>query len=102
MLIIRRHCGQSICVGDGVAIEVLECGPNRVKLGISAPKEVQVIRGETRLTRQQNLAAAEIPAKALGELQKHLRADPGEPASTLVPGADAARAISPGSLGGEI
>lgn len=63
MLVIRRHAGQAIVVGEDVEIEVIECGPNRVKLGIRAPHEVTVARREARLTRQQNLAAARaIPA----------------------------------------
>jgi len=66
MLVIRRHAGQAIVVGDDVEIEVIECGPNRVKLGIRAPHEVTVARREARLTRQQNLAAARaIPGDAL-------------------------------------
>jgi carbon storage regulator len=65
MLVIRRHAGQAIVVGDDVEIEVIECGPHRVKLGIRAPREIVVARREARLTRQQNLAAARaIPAVA--------------------------------------
>jgi carbon storage regulator len=58
MLVIRRHAGQAILVGADVEIEVIECGPHRVKLGIRAPREVAVIRREMRLTREQNRAAA--------------------------------------------
>lgn len=58
MLVIRRHAGQSIRIGDTVEIEIMECSPHRVKLGIRAPKEVAVMRGEVCLTRDQNLAAS--------------------------------------------
>jgi len=58
MLVIRRHAGQSIRIGDAVEIEIIECAPHRVKLGIRAPKEITVMRGEVGLTRDQNIAAA--------------------------------------------
>jgi carbon storage regulator len=58
MLVIRRHPGQAIQIGEDVEVLVIECGPGRVKLGIRAPKHVPVVRGEVALTRQQNLAAA--------------------------------------------
>ncbi len=58
MLVIRRHAGQSIIVGDGIEIRVIESGPNRVKLGIEAPREVPVYRKEVEMTREANLAAA--------------------------------------------
>ena len=55
---IRRRPGQSVLIGDGVEIEIIEAGPGRVKLGITAPKEVLVLRKEISLTRDQNLSAA--------------------------------------------
>jgi carbon storage regulator len=58
MLVIRRRAGDSILIGDQVEIQVMECGPHRVKLGIRAPQEVQVVRAEVKRTRDQNLAAA--------------------------------------------
>ena len=67
MLVIRRRAGESIRIGDDVEIEVIDCGPHRVKLGIRAPREVPVIRNEVRLTREQNLAAARS-MKLFGEL----------------------------------
>ena len=58
MLILWRRSGQTLIVGEGVEIEVLEARPNRVKLGIVAPKSVSIVRGESRITREENLAAA--------------------------------------------
>jgi len=58
MLVIRRRPGESIRIGNDVEVEVIECGPHRVKLGIRAPREVPVMRNEVRLTREQNVAAA--------------------------------------------
>lgn len=58
MLVIRRRPGEAICIGDDVEIEIIECGPNRVKLGVRAPKQVPVWRAEVSATRAQNIAAA--------------------------------------------
>lgn len=58
MLVIRRHPGQAIHIGDDVEILVLDCGHGRVKLGIRAPQHIPVLRDEVRLTREQNLTAA--------------------------------------------
>ena len=58
MLVIRRRPGEAIQIGADVEIVVIECGPGRVRLGIRAPREIAVLRGEVKATRQQNLAAA--------------------------------------------
>jgi carbon storage regulator len=58
MLVIRRRPGEAIRIGEDVEIEIIECGPNRVKLGVRAPKEIPVWRAEVKATREQNIAAA--------------------------------------------
>ena len=62
MLVIRRHAGESIQIGDDVEVLVIDCGNGRVKLGIRAPQHVAVMRSEVRHTREQNLAAARTMA----------------------------------------
>ena len=61
MLIVRRREGESLVIGDGVEVVILECGAGkRVKLGIIAAPDVNVYRKELAVTRRQNrLAAAE-------------------------------------------
>lgn len=63
MLVIRRHPGEAIQIGEEVEVLVIDCGNGRVKLGIRAPQHVQVMRSEVRHTREQNLAAA----RAIGD-----------------------------------
>ncbi len=46
MLILSRRTGETICIGDGIDITVLEVKGNQVRLGITAPKEVSVHREE--------------------------------------------------------
>ena len=57
MLIIRRRPGESLLIGDNVEIEVMEVTAGTVKLGITAPREVLILRSEIRLAEQENLAA---------------------------------------------
>ena len=63
MLVIRRHPGETILIGGDIELEVIECGHNRVKLGIRAPQSIPVVRGEMKATREQNLAAAGLMAR---------------------------------------
>jgi carbon storage regulator len=58
MLIIRRKAGESILIGPGIEIEVVEVAAGRVKLGIVAPDDVFILRKEVRQAEQQNLAAS--------------------------------------------
>ncbi len=58
MLVISRRAGESLIIGDGVEIEILDCSGSQVKLGIRAPREVCVLRKEIYLTGRQNAAAA--------------------------------------------
>jgi carbon storage regulator len=63
MLIVRRRAGESLIIADDIEIDVIEIGPTRVKLGITAPQHVTVLRGEVRLTEAENVAAAESMTK---------------------------------------
>lgn len=46
MLVLTRRRNQSIVIGDGVVVTVLEVRGDQVKLGITAPREVAVYRDE--------------------------------------------------------
>ena len=46
MLILTRRVNESLMVGDQVTVTVLAVKGNQVRIGIDAPKEVQVHREE--------------------------------------------------------
>ena len=46
MLILSRYVGQSIMIDDDIKITVLGIRKNQVRIGINAPKVVQVHREE--------------------------------------------------------
>jgi carbon storage regulator len=59
MLVIRRRPGETLVISEDIEVEILEASSSQVKLGIRAPKSVQIVRKEIQITRRQNLAAAE-------------------------------------------
>jgi len=46
MLVLTRKPGQSIMIGDGVEIQVLSVAGEKVRLGITAPRDVPIFRNE--------------------------------------------------------
>lgn len=87
MLIIRRRRGESIVIGEDIEIEILETSPTQVKLGISAPKDVTVLRSEIRVTRDVNRTASSQAAdpETLSLLVEQLRESTPEVATAISP-----------------
>ncbi|WP_029889888.1 carbon storage regulator CsrA [Polycyclovorans algicola] len=48
MLILTRKVGETITIGEGVLVTVLAVKGGQVRLGIDAPRDVAVHRGEVR------------------------------------------------------
>jgi len=46
MLILTRRPGETIKIGEGIEITVIQVKGNQVRLGVTAPREVQVDREE--------------------------------------------------------
>jgi carbon storage regulator CsrA len=46
MLVLSRKSKQEIVIGDNVVITVLKIKGNTVRLGIEAPRDIHVVRGE--------------------------------------------------------
>lgn len=59
MLVLTRAKGESIVIGDGVEVTVVEVKGDKVRLGIVAPASVAVHRKEVWMAiRDANIAAA--------------------------------------------
>jgi carbon storage regulator len=46
MLVLSRKKNESICIGSGIEVTVLEVQGNRVKLGFRSPNDVVIHRSE--------------------------------------------------------
>lgn len=46
MLVLSRKAGERILIGDDVAITVVRIGPNSVRIGIEAPRTMNIVREE--------------------------------------------------------
>jgi carbon storage regulator len=75
LLVLTRHVHQSIVIGHDVIVTVLEVRGDQVRLGITAPKDIQVHREEvfaalTAANRQAATSASEL------EVLKELSSEP--------------------------
>ncbi len=48
MLVLERKVGQRVIVGTGVEVTVIQIRGRRVRIGVTAPRETPVSRGEVR------------------------------------------------------
>ncbi|MBX3439664.1 MAG: carbon storage regulator [Planctomycetaceae bacterium] len=46
MLVLSRKPGERIMIGDEIAITIVRIGPNAVRLGIDAPRDMNIVREE--------------------------------------------------------
>lgn len=61
MLILTRKKDESIIIGDNIEVKVLEISDGKVKLGIEAPKNIDIIRKELyENIQEENKKASEI------------------------------------------
>jgi len=48
MLILTRRIGETLCIGDDIKVSVLSIKGGQVRIGIDAPKSIEVDRQEIR------------------------------------------------------
>lgn len=74
MLVLTRRPGESIVIGQNIVVTVIEIKGGQVRIGIDAPRDIQVHREEVfEQVRQQNIAAvasAEDAKKAIGDRER--------------------------------
>ena len=46
MLILTRKVQETVCIGDDITVTVLEVRGNHVRLGLTAPEDVDILREE--------------------------------------------------------
>lgn len=60
MLVLTRRAGESIVIGSDIIVTIIEMKSGQVRVGISAPRDVQVHREE--VYEQRRLAEADTVA----------------------------------------
>ena len=48
MLVLTRRINETLCIGDDVKLTVLGIKGNQVRIGVAAPRDIQVDREEIR------------------------------------------------------
>lgn len=46
MLVLSRKPGERILIGEEIAVTVVRIGPNTVRIGIDAPRDMNIVRDE--------------------------------------------------------
>lgn len=57
MLILSRKVAERILIGEDIAVIVVRIGPNSVRIGIDAPKELNIVRDELKVARPRKKVA---------------------------------------------
>ena len=74
MLVLTRKAGESIVIGSQVRITILEIQGRQIRLGIDAPTEIPVHRGEVyERIKEENTLAAQGGEEELKALSRALK-----------------------------
>ncbi len=76
MLVLTRHANQSIMIGHDIVVTVLEVRGDQVRIGIRAPRHVDVHREEVFAALQQANRSAASPSPEALEGLVDLRPEP--------------------------
>lgn len=82
MLVLTRRANQSIMIGHEIVVTVLEVRGDQVRLGIKAPRSIDVHREEIFAQLQQANRDASKPSKEALDALQELRAGDDAPAPT--------------------
>lgn len=73
MLVLARKAGEKILIGSDIEVEVLEVRGESVKLGITAPREIPVWRGELVLAvAEANRESLKVASLSMAEVERLL------------------------------
>lgn len=63
MLVLSRKPGERILIGDDIALTVVRIGPNTVRLGIEAPRDMNIVREELCLRDSERSGSLEATSR---------------------------------------
>lgn len=56
MLVLTRRRGEVLYIGDDIVMTVLDIQDSSIRIGIEAPRDVQILRAEARKTEPKDYA----------------------------------------------
>ncbi|MBS0202820.1 MAG: carbon storage regulator [Planctomycetes bacterium] len=59
MLVLSRKPGEKILIGEDVTVTIVRIGPNTVRVGIEAPRNMNIVREELIVERSDSMDAVE-------------------------------------------
>ena len=77
MLVLTRKPAETIQIGEDIVIKVIKTSKGTVKIGIDAPEDIRVVRGELVAAQTQPKATPEVTLRAespVPSLAEHLTA----------------------------
>jgi len=82
MLVLKRKVGETIMLGDQIEVQILAIEGESVKIGLTAPSHIQILRKELyESIRQENILAGQPATQGeqliqlLGNLKKSNKQD---------------------------
>ena len=63
MLVLSRRPGESVTIGDGIVVTVLEVRGDVIRLGVDAPRSIAVHRSELLVQLEQSNREAASPSE---------------------------------------
>jgi carbon storage regulator len=52
MLVLTRRLGEEVIIDNNIRVTIVDVGPNKVRIGISAPSDITVDRAEVHSLKQ--------------------------------------------------
>ena len=71
MLALTRKVGESIVIGGNIVVKIVDIKGDSIRLGIDAPKEIKIYRGEIydAIVAENKLAMASIDFNEINKLK---------------------------------
>ncbi|MGN0605725.1 MAG: carbon storage regulator CsrA [Oscillospiraceae bacterium] len=73
MLVLSRKSGESLWINDNIEVRIVEVSNDKVKIGITAPKDVKILRSELCMTMESNKESTEkVDASKIADMFSNL------------------------------
>src|SRR5262249_52594888 len=85
MLVLSRKQQEQIKIGDQITVTIVRVKGNTVRVGIEAPRDVRVIRGELPKMDAESTETTALVDSSVAASSETLESAPGLPSGTILP-----------------